>query len=615
MYILGISAFYHDAAAALVKDGEIVAAAQEERFTRKKHDPSMPYHAMKYCLEEGQITSEQLSAIVYYDNPILTLDRFAKNIQHAGKDARDLVVLSYESFFRDKIWLHRHIKNALGGADIEDKVYVTEHHVSHASSAFFPSPFDRAVIMTIDGVGEWATTTIGYGNGNKIELYKEIDYPHSLGLLYSAFTYFCGFRVNYGDYKLMGLAPYGKPIYYKLIKEELIDIKTDGSYCLNLEYSDLQYGRCMTNEKFANLFGGERRLPESKITRREMDMASSIQKVIEEVIILMAQNAKRLFGEETDNLVMAGGVALNCVANGALQREKIFKNIWVQPAAGDAGGALGAALYYYYQFCNNKRFADEVHDMMKGSYLGPSFSDEYIKSYLDQHGYQYKEYEDLEAFYVEIARLIDDRKVIGLFEGKMEFGPRALGNRSIIGDARSDEMQSRLNLKIKFRESFRPFAPSVLEEDAEKYFKIKSKSPYMLFCAYVQDNLRKEFQLDRCSKESEDDLLEVINKKRSDIPAVTHVDYSARVQTVSEEDNPMYYRILKALREKTGCSVVINTSFNVRGEPVVCTPEDAYLCFMRTDMDVLVLGHMILVKDRQPKLQQQDDWRDRYELD
>ena len=615
MYILGISAFYHDAAAALVKDGEIVAAAQEERFTRKKHDPSMPYHAMKYCLEEGQITSEQLSAIVYYDNPILTLDRFAKNIQYAGKDARDLVVLSYESFFRDKIWLHRHIKNALGGADIEDKVYVTEHHVSHASSAFFPSPFDRAVIMTIDGVGEWATTTIGYGNGNKIELYKEIDYPHSLGLLYSAFTYFCGFRVNYGDYKLMGLAPYGKPIYYKLIKEELIDIKTDGSYCLNLEYFDFQYGRCMTNEKFANLFGGERRLPESKITRREMDMASSIQKVIEEVIILMAQNAKRLFGEETDNLVMAGGVALNCVANGALQREKIFKNIWVQPAAGDAGGALGAALYYYYQFCNNKRFADEVHDMMKGSYLGPSFSDEYIKSYLDQHGYQYKEYEDLEAFYVEIARLIDDRKVIGLFEGKMEFGPRALGNRSIIGDARSDEMQSRLNLKIKFRESFRPFAPSVLEEDAEKYFKIKPKSPYMLFCAYVQDNLRKEFQLDRCSKESEDDLLEVINKKRSDIPAVTHVDYSARVQTVSEEDNPMYYRILKALREKTGCSVVINTSFNVRGEPVVCTPEDAYLCFMRTDMDVLVLGHMILVKDRQPKLQQQDDWRDRYELD
>lgn len=615
MYILGISAFYHDAAAALVKDGEIVAAAQEERFTRKKHDPSMPYHAMKYCLEEGQITSEQLSAIVYYDNPILTLDRFAKNIQYAGKDARDLVVLSYESFFRDKIWLHRHIKNALGGADIEDKVYVTEHHVSHASSAFFPSPFDRAVIMTIDGVGEWATTTIGYGNGNKIELYKEIDYPHSLGLLYSAFTYFCGFRVNYGDYKLMGLAPYGKPIYYKLIKEELIDIKTDGSYCLNLEYFDFQYGRCMTNEKFANLFGGERRLPESKITRREMDMASSIQKVIEEVIILMAQNAKRLFGEETDNLVMAGGVALNCVANGALQREKIFKNIWVQPAAGDAGGALGAALYYYYQFCNNKRFADEVHDMMKGSYLGPSFSDEYIKSYLDQHGYQYKEYEDLEAFYVEIARLIDDRKVIGLFEGKMEFGPRALGNRSIIGDARSDEMQSRLNLKIKFRESFRPFAPSVLEEDAEKYFKIKSKSPYMLFCAYVQDNLRKEFQLDRCSKESEDDLLEVINKKRSDIPAVTHVDYSARVQTINKDTNPRYYGIVEAFEKITGCSVIVNTSFNVRGEPIVCTPKDAYECFMRTDMDVLVFDNIILHKEDQPEFKEDRDWREKYALD
>lgn len=615
MYILGISALYHDSAAVLLREGEIIAAAQEERFTRKKHDSSMPYNAIRYCLKEGNIVPDDLKAIVYYDNPILTLDRFIKNLQYAGRDANNLISLSYDSLFRDKIWIHKHIKDALGGADLEGRIYVTEHHISHAASAFFASPFDKAAIVTIDGVGEWATTAIGYGNNNKMELYKEIDYPHSLGLLYSAFTYFCGFRVNYGDYKLMGLAPYGQPVYYKLIKEKLIDIREDGSYRLNLEYFDFQNGRCMTNEKFEDLFGGRRRHPETEITRREMDMAASIQKVIEEVVVLIARDAKKMVGEEVENLVMAGGVALNCVANGVLQKTGIFKNIWVQPAAGDAGGALGAALFCYYQMCGYERVVDGVHDLMKGSYLGPCFSNEYIKTYLDKHGYKYKCYEDSKELYAEIARFLDEEKVIGLFEGRMEFGPRALGNRSIIGDARSEEMQSKLNLKIKFRESFRPFAPSVLEEEREKYFKMKYKSPYMLFCADVREDLRVPFQLEEYLKESRDNLLPIVSKKRSEIPAVTHVDYSARVQTVSKEDNPMFYGIINAFKQRTGCGVIVNTSFNVRGEPIVCTPEDAYCCFMRTEMDVLVLGHMVLIRGEQPEWQEKEDWREQYELD
>ncbi|MDE7131980.1 MAG: carbamoyltransferase [Lachnospiraceae bacterium] len=615
VYVLGISALYHDSAAALVKDGEIIAAAQEERFTRVKHDFSMPSHAIKFCMEQGKISGGDLTAVVYYDNPILTLERFLKNLQFAGADSEDLFQFSYESLFQKKMWIHKLIEKEFDGESIEDKIYITEHHISHASSAFFPSPFKRAAIITIDGVGEWATTTVGYGCDNNIHLYREIDYPHSLGMLYSAFTYFCGFKVNSGDYKLMGLAPYGTPVYYSLIKEHLIDVKPDGSYCLNMDYFDYQYGRCMTNDKFAELFGGERRIPESKITKREMDMAASVQKVIEEVVILIARTAKKLVGDDVDSLVMAGGVALNCVANGVLVREKIFKNIWIQPAAGDAGGALGAALYYYYQYCGQNRYVDGGVDKQKGSYLGPEFSEDFMKGYCDQRGYRYHLFSQSKDLYDKIAQLIDEGKVIGLFEGRMEYGPRALGNRSIIGDARSAQMQSKLNLKIKYRESFRPFAPSVLEEDVEKYFALDVQSPYMLVCADVKDDLKIPFDLNEEMVKTNQDMLPVVNITRSSIPAVTHIDYSARIQTVSEENNPVYYGILKAFKERTGCSVIINTSFNVRGEPIVCTPEDAYLCFMRTEMDVLVLGNLILIKDEQPLFQEKEDWRKLYALD
>lgn len=615
MYILGISALYHDAAAALIKDGEIIAAAQEERFTRKKHDPSIPKHAIKYCLEEGKIETDDLHAVVYYDNPFLTMGRFIQNVRYAGKDSSDLLNLLLESMINRKMWIHHMLKECMGRLGIEDKLFVAEHHVSHASSAFFPSPYSDAVIITVDGVGEYATTTIGYGQGNRIKILKEIDYPHSLGLLYSAFTYFCGFKVNSGDYKLMGLAPYGRPVYYQLIKDKLIDVKSDGSYRLNLEYFDFHYGRAMTNNRFAQLFGGKRREPESVITQREMDMAASVQKVIEEIMVLMVRHAKELVGTNVDNLVLAGGVALNCVANGVLYREKIFKNIWVQPAAGDAGGAVGAAMFYYFQYCNNERIATGTYDRQKASYLGPEYSDQDIERYLKSKGYMYHAYEDQQIFYQKIAALIDEQKVIGLFEGRMEYGPRALGNRSIIGDPRSPQMQSKLNLKIKYRESFRPFAPSVLEESADKYFNIDYRSPYMLFCADVRQERRKDFCLKKEIESSQENLLSVVNKVRSDIPAVTHVDYSARIQTVRKEDNQTYYGILKAFEDLTGCGVIINTSFNVRGEPIVCTPEDAYLCFMRTEMDVLVMGHFILYKEEQPQLDSDSDWRSQYELD
>ncbi|MDE6626709.1 MAG: carbamoyltransferase [Lachnospiraceae bacterium] len=614
MYILGVSALYHDSAAALIKDGEVIAAAQEERFTRIKHDPSIPQNAIQYCLDEGNIGAEQLSAVVYYDNPLLTLDRFVANLQYAGSDTSDLMDFSFDSLFSKKIWVEEHIGHALG-MDIKDIFYVTEHHISHAASAFFPSPYDEAAIITIDGVGEWGTTTIGCGKGNRIELKKEIDYPHSLGLLYSAFTYFCGFKVNSGDYKLMGLAPYGKPIYYNLIKDNLIDIKPDGSYRLNLEYFDYQYGRAMTNDKFAALFGGERRMPESEITKREMDMAASVQKVLEEIVLLIARTAKKIVGTQCNSLVMAGGVALNCVANGVLLKEKIFENIWVQPAAGDAGGALGAALFYYYQFGNHERICDGIKDKQKGTYLGPKYPDVYIRQYLDQKGYPYHFCESKEELYERTAELIDTQKVIGLFQGRMEYGPRALGNRSIIADARSPQMQSKLNLKIKYRESFRPFAPSVLEEDTKAYFELTGISPYMLLCADIREDKREKFDLNESLENTKDNLLPIVNMVRSDIPAVTHVDYSARIQTVSEDTNPVYYGIIRALKERTGCSVIINTSFNVRGEPIVCSPEDAYLCFMRTEMDVLVLGNAILYKEEQPAISEEKDWRTIYELD
>lgn len=613
MYILGISGLYHDSAAALICDGKIVAAAQEERFTRIKHDASVPVNAIQYCMKEAGINKEDIDAVVYYDNPILTIDRYVRNLQHAGDDAVDLVEFSFENIVEKRLWIKMHLENILG--DLTGRFFVTEHHISHASSAFFPSPYRNAAIITIDGVGEWATTTIGIGNGNKIKIIKEIKYPHSLGLLYSAFTYFCGFKVNSGDYKLMGLAPYGEPIYVDLIKENLIDIKEDGSYQLNLDCFDYQYGRCMTNEKFAELFGGERRLPESEITKREMDIAASIQIVLQDVVVQIARTAKKIVGLEVDNLVMAGGVALNCVANGKLLREGIFKNIWIQPAAGDAGGALGAALFYYYQYCNKERQVDGKSDMQNGSYLGPQYAEEGIRKWLDEQGYPYSHYADKKELYQEIARLIDEQNVIGLLEGRMEFGPRALGNRSIIGDARSPEMQSKLNLKIKYRESFRPFAPSVLEERAGDYFELESKSPYMLLCADVKEELREHFNLKENLEETKENLLPIVNMVRSSIPAVTHVDYSARIQTVSEDTNPAYYGIIKAFEERTGCGVIINTSFNVRGEPIVNTPMDAYLCFMRTEMDILVLENMILRKSEQKPLKEDGDWREQYALD
>lgn len=615
MYILGISALYHDSAAALIQDGEIIAAVQEERFTRIKHDSSVPENAIAYCLKEGKIEAEDLYAVVYYDNPLLTMGRFMQNLRYAGEDSKDLLHLSLEALVSRKMWIHKLLMGSMGRLGIENKLYVTEHHISHAASAFFPSPYQKAAIITLDGVGEYATTTIGYGEDNHIKILQEIDYPHSLGLLYSAFTYFCGFKVNSGDYKLMGLAPYGKPVYYQLIKENLIDIKQDGSYRLNLEYFDFQYGRSMVNEKFAKLFGGSRREPESIITKREMDMAASVQKVIEEIIVLMARHVKTILGKEIENLVLAGGVALNCVANGVLHRQKIFKNIWVQPAAGDAGGAVGAAMFYYYQHCGNERKVDGLHDKQRGSYLGPEYSMEYIEKYLQEKGYPYHKQESSALFYQKVAILLNEQKIIGLFEGRMEYGPRALGNRSIIADARSPEMQSKLNLKIKYRESFRPFAPSVLEECAEKYFEIACASPYMMFCADIQRERRKKFQLEEEILQSEENLLPIVNKVRSDIPAVTHVDYSARIQTVNEENNPIYYGIIKAFQQLTGCGVIINTSFNVRGEPIVCTPKDAYLCFMRTEMDVLILGDCILYKEEQPMLLSDEDWKRQYELD
>lgn len=613
MYVMGISALYHDAAA-LIKDGEIIAAAQEERFTRVKHDKSIPRNAISYCLREGGITGNELEAVVYYDNPVLTMERFLDNLKYAGEDAEDLINFSFDSLFSQKIWVHKQIEKVLQGLGVKGKLYITEHHISHAASAFYPSPYNKAAIITMDGVGEWATTTIGYGENNRIRLLKEIDYPDSLGLLYSAFTYFCGFKVNSGDYKLMGLAPYGEPVYYDLIKKELIDIKSDGSYKLNLEYFDFQYGRAMTNDKFAELFNGPRRTPESRLTKREMDLAASVQMVLEEIVVLTVKHAKTIMPEDVNALVLAGGVALNCVSNGKILKERIFEKIWIQPAAGDAGGALGAALFYYYHYCDRKRKSDEVHDQQKGTYLGPQYTTEEIESYLVENNYPYVKYEDSIELYGKIAQLIDEQNVIGLFAGRMEYGPRALGNRSIIGDARSPQMQSKLNLKIKYRESFRPFAPSVLKERVQDYFELEN-SPYMLLCADVCDGLKKEFNLREQLHDCKNDLLPVVAVPRSAIPAVTHVDYSARVQTVTEEDNPNYYGIIKAFEKRTGCGVIINTSFNVRGEPIVCTPDDAYKCFMRTEMDILVLENIILSKKEQPEWREKLDWREQYELD
>ena len=617
MNILGISALYHDAAAALVIDGKIIAAAQEERFTRIKHDASMPAKAMAFCLHQGNLQPKDLDYIVFYDNPLLTLDRYMKNILALGTDAEDLLCGNFGNMFGRRLWWHEQVKDVLGwNNDCKAKFMVCKHHISHAASAFFPSPYESSLILTLDGVGEWMTLSTGIGKGNKLSLEEEIRYPHSLGMLYSAFTYFCGFKVNSGDYKFMGLAPYGEPVYYDLIKKEIIDVKEDGSFRLNLHYFDFYKGRTMINESaLAELFGGGRRWPESRITKREMDIAASVQKVTEEVILKIVSHIRHKYAHAicgSDNLVLAGGVALNCVANGKILRESGIKNIWIQPAAGDAGGALGAALYVYYQLLGHERKRDGINDIQQGSYLGPVFAREEIKSYLDYHGYRYHETDNMPK---EVAGLLAAQKIIGLFQGRMEFGPRALGNRSIIADPRAREMQSRLNLKIKFRESFRPFAPSVLKERLTDYFELDEDSPYMLLCASVRAERRVPFVVGEVLEKAGENMLQVVQAKRSDIPAVTHVDYSARIQSVDGKENPRYYAVIKEFEKMTGCGVIVNTSFNVRGEPIVCSPQDAYRCFMRSNIDVLVMEDFILYREEQPVWQEDKDWRQEYELD
>lgn len=608
MIVLGISGLYHDSAAALLEDGKILAAAQEERFTRIKNDASFPYNAIRYCLGEKKIELGDVDEVVYYDNPVLTLERFIKNAVYCKEDSKDLLSFQYDDMFRRRLMVHKILKNEFGCIGKKNRLLVSSHHKSHAASTFYASPYDEAAILTIDGVGEWNTTTIGYGKGTVIEIKKHLDYPHSLGLLYSAFTYFCGFKVNSGEYKLMGLAPYGNPVYYDMLMKHMIDVKRDGSFRLNLDYFDFQHGRTMISSKFGQLFHMERRQPESEITRGYMDLAASVQKVTEEIVMKLAATACRLCG--TRNLVMAGGIALNCVANGRIIEKGIVDNLWIQPAAGDAGGAIGAAYIGYYEYLGGKcRFTDKTYN----TYLGPAYGNGEIGAFLKRNGYPAVQMKTDRADVV--AQMLVKGKVIGLFQGRMEMGPRALGNRSILASATDVKMQSKLNLKIKHRESFRPFAPSVLLEDAQKYFDFKGESPYMLLCMPVNKQLRTNFDIEGALKQNSGDIAKIVNIKRSTIPAVTHVDFSARIQTVTKESNEKYYDILKAYEKLCGESVICNTSFNVRGEPIVCTPEDAYACFMRTDMDVLILEDYLLLKEDQPLWENIEDGRREYELD
>jgi len=609
MNILGISAFYHDSAAALVRDGEIVAAAQEERFSRKKHDSRFPEHAVKYCLAQGGVKKGELDVVAFYDKPITKFVRILETYLGVAPKGLQSFMSALPIWLKQKLWIPLEIEKALEecGLPMPERILFPEHHESHAASAFFPSPFEHAAVLTVDGVGEWATSSFGHGKGNHIEMLKELHFPHSLGLLYSAFTYFTGFRVNSGEYKLMGLAPYGEPKYVDLIYEHLLDLRDDGSFRLNMDYFGYLDGLRMTNRKFDELFGGPPRKPESDLSAREMDIARSIQVVTEDIVMRMARHVHEVTGEK--QLCMAGGVALNCVANGKLLREGPFEDIWIQPAAGDAGGALGAALAIWHEVQGQPRKVDGVHDQMRGSYLGPEFNDDEIKAFLDARGYPARELSSDEHAKV-VAELIDKQNVIGLLQGRMEFGPRALGGRSIIGDPRSPKMQSIMNLKIKYRESFRPFAPSCLVERVNDFFEMDVPSPYMLLVAPVKQ--------DRCKGVEDQDrvpIRERIHQIRSDVPAITHVDYSARVQTVSPETNKRYYDIIKAFEARTGYGIVINTSFNVRGEPIVCTPEDAYKCFMRTEMDYLVLGSYLLDKKAQPEWTEKKDWREDYVLD
>lgn len=612
MNILGISAYYHDSAAALLRNGRIIAAAQEERFSRTKHDARFPRQAINYCLSEAGILLRDLDYVVFYDKPLIKFERLLETyLSYAPQGFRSFVA-AMPVWLKDKLYLKETLRRELaelgGGRKTElPRLLFTEHHQAHAASAFFPSPFAEAAVLCMDGVGEWASTSLWLGQDNRLTPQWEIDFPHSLGMLYSAFTYYTGFKVNSGEYKLMGLAPYGEPKYVQTILDHLIDLKDDGSFRLNMDYFNYATGLTMTNAAFAALFGGPPRAPEGALTQRDMDLARSIQDVTEEVVLRLGRSAHRETGQ--DNLCLAGGVALNCVANGRLLREGPYQNLWIQPAAGDAGGALGAALSAWHEYSDQPR-TPAPGDAMQGAYLGPGFTSEDIKRRLDALGAVYQQVEEAELM-PRLARLLAAEQVVGWMQGRMEFGPRALGARSILGDARSARMQSVMNLKIKYRESFRPFAPSVLAERAADYFELGRASPYMLLVAPVQEALRMPVTAEQQRLFGIDRL----NVPRSPIPAVTHVDYSARVQTVHRETNPRYHALLKAFEAETGVGLLVNTSFNVRGEPIVCTPEEAYRCFMRTEMDFLVIENCLLAKADQPESPRDDSWRHEFELD
>lgn len=610
--ILGISAYYHDSAAALIVDGEIIAAAQEERFSRKKHDARFPLNAIQYCLKEANIVLNDIDEIVFYDKPLVKFERLIETyLSYAPKGIRSFFA-AMPIWLKEKLYLKNTLNREFSLLYEKDnakkaKLLFSEHHQSHAASAFFPSPFEKAAVLCLDGVGEWSTTTVWVGDGNNLEAKWEIDFPHSLGLLYSAFTYYTGFKVNSGEYKLMGLAPYGEPKYVELILDKLLDLKEDGTFKLDMKYFNYCTGLTMTNSKFDKLFGSPPRKPESLITQKEMDLAASIQKVTEEVVIRLAKTIRK--ETECKYLCMAGGVALNCVANGELLRAKIFDRIWIQPAAGDAGGALGAALAVWHGLHKGDRKPNSA-DSMKGSYLGPHFKSSDIRLQLDQANAVYTELGD-EKLMPLLADILAKDKVVGWFQGKMEFGPRALGGRSIIGNPQSSKMQSQMNLKIKYRESFRPFAPSVLYEDVQKYFEIEQSSPYMLLVAPVTQEIRIPMTEEQKSLFG----IEKLNIPRSQLPAITHVDYSARIQTIHENTNPRYYHLVSEFKKLTGCSVLVNTSFNVRGEPIVCTPEDAYRCFMQTEMDYLVIENFLIAKTDQPQAEKDESWLNQFELD
>lgn len=605
MNILGISAYYHDSAACLLKDGQLIAAAQEERFTRIKHDHNLPLNAVNYCLRAAGIKTHDLDYVAFYDKPFIKFERILETYLTFSPSGIRSFIKAIPLWIRQKLWIPDLIKKEIG---FNGPVLFPEHHESHAASAFFPSPFQEAAFLTIDGVGEWATTSYGVGKDNHIEIMAELRFPHSLGLLYSAFTYFMGFKVNSGEYKVMGLAPYGEPKYVQKIYDHLIDLKEDGSFRMNMDYFNYCTGLTMTNKRFAELFGGPPRKSESRLSQREMDIAASIQEVTEEVVFRMARQVKKATGQRF--LCMAGGVALNCVSNGKLLRSGMFEDLWIQPAAGDAGGAVGAAYLVYHHYLKKPMQHKKGRDLQNGTYLGPEYSNEKIREFLENHALPF-EYLETESLLSKVTDHLVEDKVLGWFQGRMEFGPRALGNRSIIGDARSAEMQKKMNLKIKFRESFRPFAPSILSDKVTDWFDLDSESPYMLLVA----NVKKERQRPMTDEENHLWGIDKLNAVRSEIPAVTHVDYSARIQTVNREVNPLYYALIETFYKKTGCPVIVNTSFNVRGEPIVESPLDAYKCFMRTEMDALVMGNFLLHKKDQPQFQDNINWRDAYELD